>query len=188
MPTSRWLMTERLSLCTNSIGSSIVTMCLFIVTFMWSIIAASVVDLPEPVVPVSRMIPRSSSARSRTTGGSESSSIVEILVGIARQASEIRPRWRNALTRKRATSAISKEKSTSCSSANSFSLIWSLSSSCSACSVSSALSGCAALVGAEHALHAIQRRRVDLQVQVGAIAGHELAQRCVHVEHAHCIG
>ena len=27
---------------------------------MWSIIAASVVDLPEPVVPVSRMIPRSS--------------------------------------------------------------------------------------------------------------------------------
>ena len=32
---------------------------------MWSIIAASVVDLPEPVVPVTRMIPRSSSARSR---------------------------------------------------------------------------------------------------------------------------
>ena len=29
---------------------------------MWSIIAASVVDLPEPVVPVSRMIPRRSSA------------------------------------------------------------------------------------------------------------------------------
>ena len=36
---------------------------------MWSIIAASVVDLPEPVVPVSRMIPRSSSASSVTTGG-----------------------------------------------------------------------------------------------------------------------
>ncbi len=52
MPTSRWLIAERLSACTNSIGSSIVTMCLLIVWFMWSIIAASVVDLPEPVVPV----------------------------------------------------------------------------------------------------------------------------------------
>ena len=64
-PTSRWLMTERWSRCRNSIGSSIVTMCLRIVSLMWSIIAASVVDLPEPVVPVSRMIPRSSSASSR---------------------------------------------------------------------------------------------------------------------------
>ncbi len=91
MPTSRWLMTERLSLCTNSIGSSIVTMCLLIVTLMWSIIAASVVDLPEPVVPVSRMIPRSSSARSRTTEGSASSSMLEILAGMARQASEMSP-------------------------------------------------------------------------------------------------
>ena len=36
---------------------------------MWSIIAASVVDLPEPVVPVTRMIPRSSSASSSITGG-----------------------------------------------------------------------------------------------------------------------
>ena len=62
MPTSRWLMIELRSRCRNSIGSSIVTMCLDIVRFMWSIIAASVVDLPEPVVPVSRMIPRSSSA------------------------------------------------------------------------------------------------------------------------------
>ena len=47
-------------------------------SFMWSIIAASVVDLPEPVVPVSRMIPRSSSASSRMTAGSASSSIVLI--------------------------------------------------------------------------------------------------------------
>ena len=74
-------------------------MCLLVVSLMWSIIAASVVDLPEPVVPVSRTIPRSSSASSLTTGGSASSSIVLILWGIARQASEIRPRWRNALTR-----------------------------------------------------------------------------------------
>ena len=65
-PTSRWLTIELRSRCRNSIGSSIVTMCLDIVRFMWSIIAASVVDLPEPVVPVSRMIPRSSSASSVT--------------------------------------------------------------------------------------------------------------------------
>ena len=91
MPTSRWLIAERLSSCTNSIGSSIVTMCLLIVWFMWSIIAASVVDLPEPVVPVSRTMPRSSSASSRTTSGSESSSIVLILWGIARQTIEIVP-------------------------------------------------------------------------------------------------
>ena len=64
-PTSRWLMIELRSRCRNSIGSSIVTMCLAIVRFMWSSIAASVVDLPEPVVPVSRMIPRSSSASLR---------------------------------------------------------------------------------------------------------------------------
>ena len=69
-PTSRWLMIERLSRCRNSIGSSIVTMWRAKRSFMWSIIAASVVDLPEPVVPVTRMIPRSSSASSRMTGGS----------------------------------------------------------------------------------------------------------------------
>ena len=72
------------SRCRNSIGSSIVTMCLRIVRFMWSIIAASVVDLPEPVVPVSRMIPRSSSASSVMTGGSCSSSTVLISTGMAR--------------------------------------------------------------------------------------------------------
>ncbi len=91
MPTSRWLIAERLSECTNSIGSSIVTMCLLIVLFMWSIIAASVVDLPEPVVPVSRTIPRSSSASSRTTVGRDSSSIVLMRWGMARQTIEIAP-------------------------------------------------------------------------------------------------
>ena len=54
--------------------------------------AASVVDLPEPVVPVSSTIPRSSSASSVTTGGSASSSIVLTLWGIRRQAIETRPR------------------------------------------------------------------------------------------------
>jgi hypothetical protein len=55
---------------------------------MWSIIAASVVDLPDPVVPVARMIPRVSSASSVMTGGSASSSIVRMRWGIARATSD----------------------------------------------------------------------------------------------------
>ena len=105
-PTSRWLMTERRSRCRYSIGSSIVTMCRASSRLIWSIIAASVVDLPEPVVPVTRMIPRSSSARLRMTGGSPSWSTVRIDMGIARQTSEHVPRWRKALTRKRARPSI----------------------------------------------------------------------------------
>ena len=107
MPTSRWLMTERLSLCTNSIGSSIVTMCLAIVVLMWSIIAASVVDLPEPVVPVSSTMPRSSSASSRDDGRqAELLDRADRGTGSRGMTSETEPRWRKALTRKRATPAI----------------------------------------------------------------------------------
>ena len=73
---------------------------------MWSIIDASVVDLPEPVVPVSRISPRSSSASSEITGGSASSATVLIWKGIARQTSETEPRCTNAFTRKRATPGI----------------------------------------------------------------------------------
>ena len=68
-----------------------------IVWFMWSIIAASVVDLPEPVVPVSSTIPRSSSASSLHDGRQRELFDRADLVGIARQASEISPRWRKAL-------------------------------------------------------------------------------------------
>ena len=100
-PTSRWLMIELRSRCRNSIGSSIVTMCLDIVRFMWSIIAASVVDLPEPVVPVSRMMPRSCSASWVTDSGRPSSSTALMITGMARMTIEIEPRCRNALTRKR---------------------------------------------------------------------------------------
>ena len=101
-PTSRWLMTERLSRCRYSIGSSIVTMCLERVELMWSTMAARVVDLPDPVTPVSSTMPRSSSARFRMAAGSLRSSMERIEKGMARQASEMAPRWRNALTRKRA--------------------------------------------------------------------------------------
>ena len=68
---------------------------------MWSIIAARVVDLPEPVVPVSRMIPRRSSASLRITCGRPRSSIVRTWNGITRQTIETEPRWRKALTRNR---------------------------------------------------------------------------------------
>ena len=92
-PTSRWLMIELRSRCRNSIGSSIVTMCLCIVRFMWSIIAASVVDLPEPVVPVSRTIPRSSSASREMAEGRLSSSTDLMFTGMARITTETVPRW-----------------------------------------------------------------------------------------------
>jgi hypothetical protein len=51
-------------------------MCAERVLLMWSTIAASVVDLPEPVLPVARTIPRGSSASSVTTEGRPSSSTV----------------------------------------------------------------------------------------------------------------
>src|SRR4051812_37471167 len=130
-------MSDCLSRCRNSIGSSIVTMCRARVELMWSIIAASVVDLPEPVVPVSRMMPRSSSARSRMTGGRSSWSIERMSTGIARMTSDVEPRCLKALTRKRATPGIEYEKSTSLSSANSASLLGSSSIWRTAPSVSS---------------------------------------------------
>ena len=49
---------QRLCACTNSIGSSIVTMCSSRVWLISSIIAASDVDLPEPVGPVTSTRPR----------------------------------------------------------------------------------------------------------------------------------
>ncbi len=57
-------------------------------------------------MPVSRMIPRSSSDSSEMTGGRLSSGTVRILCGIARATMLSVPRWRKALTRKRATPEI----------------------------------------------------------------------------------
>ena len=58
-------MTDSLSSKRYSIGSSSVMMCFFAVTLMCSIIAASVVDLPEPVAPVISTMPRGASAMRR---------------------------------------------------------------------------------------------------------------------------
>jgi hypothetical protein len=55
VPTSRRLVLFS-SRCKNSIGSSPVTMCFGIVRLIRSIIDASVVDLPLPMVPVTRII------------------------------------------------------------------------------------------------------------------------------------
>ena len=57
-PISRWLTMHRLWRCTNSIGSSIVRMWSVRLRLTSSIIAASVVDLPEPVGPVTSTSPR----------------------------------------------------------------------------------------------------------------------------------
>ena len=57
-PSSRWLTMHFLWECRNSIGSSIVRMCSSRVSLISSIIAASEVDLPEPVGPVTSTRPR----------------------------------------------------------------------------------------------------------------------------------
>ena len=68
---------------------------------MRSIIAASVVDLPEPVVPVTRTRPRCSSQMRSRTRGRFSSSMVRILVGMTRRTMPTLPRCWKTLTRKR---------------------------------------------------------------------------------------
>ena len=92
MPISRWLTMHFLCVCTNSIGSSIVRMCSERVSLISLIIAASVVDLPEPVGPVTSTRPRGLRAKSRMTGGRPSSSIGTVLDGISRKAALTAPR------------------------------------------------------------------------------------------------
>ncbi len=74
-PTSRWLIMDFRSLCRNSMGSSMVITWQLRLVLMWFTMAASVVDLPEPVVPVTRMSPlRSRAIFFRTSGRFRSSS------------------------------------------------------------------------------------------------------------------
>ena len=101
-PTSRWFTIDRLSRMRNSIGSSIVMMWQVSVALMWSIIAASVVDLPEPVVPVTRMRPRSLDGDLlQHLAAACSCSIVRILNGMTRRTTPMVPRCWNTFTRKR---------------------------------------------------------------------------------------
>ena len=86
--------------------------------FISSIIAARVVDLPEPVLPVTRIMPCVCLHIWCTTLGMLSSSSVMADDGMARRIAPIPFRWRNALTRKRDTSGISYAKSAASFSAN----------------------------------------------------------------------
>ena len=81
---SRWLTTHFLCACRYSIGSSIVMMCSWRSLLILSSIAASVVDLPEPVGPVTRTRPRGLSQMPATTGGRPSSLKPRISYGIVR--------------------------------------------------------------------------------------------------------
>ena len=78
-----------------------VMMCVDRVRLMWSIIAASVVLLPLPVVPVTSTRPRSSLATFLSTAGRPSSSTDLIVTGMTRMTMPIVPRCWNTLQRKR---------------------------------------------------------------------------------------
>ena len=103
IPTSRWLMIDGRSRCRYSIGSSIVTMCRDLVSLMWLMIAASVVDLPEPVVPGEQDQPALLVGDSLDHRGQPEFVDVRTVNGITRATIDTDPRWRNALTRKRAS-------------------------------------------------------------------------------------
>ena len=111
--TSRWLTRHCLLRCTNSIGSSMVRMCPRSVSFLWSIIAARVVDLPDPVGPVTSTTPRGVPATSRKISGARSSFRDGTLDGMARNTAPAPRWWLNALARKRARPGTSNEKSVS---------------------------------------------------------------------------
>jgi len=82
--------------------------------------AASVVLLPEPVGPVTRISPRGRSASFAITGGSPNSWKVRTLKGIMRITMDTQPRCLKQLPRKRAKFWIPKEKSSSSSVSNRF--------------------------------------------------------------------
>jgi hypothetical protein len=70
-------------------------------SLMMSIIAASEVDLPEPVAPTMITRPRLVMQTSFSTAGSPSSSNVGIFELIVRSTMPMLPCWTSALTRKR---------------------------------------------------------------------------------------
>ena len=104
-PIERWLIMLLSSLNTYSIGSSIVTMCDLFVWFMKFIMLASVVVLPLPVGPVTRMMPRVVSVQIFSiTLGKFRSFMVGIFVGVTRKTAEIPFICKNIFTRKQYSS------------------------------------------------------------------------------------
>src|SRR6185436_14236939 len=94
-------------------GSSIVTIWSGAVSLMCVIIAASVVDLPLPVGPVTSTSPWGAWQMSLITAGMPRPSSVGVIRGMTRSAAPNWPRSLNAFRRKRATSPISYDASTS---------------------------------------------------------------------------
>ncbi len=90
-------------------------MCIGLVRLMMSISDASVVDLPEPVGPVTRTRPRRRSVNSRMESGSPRLEKTGISCGMGRRATVTVPRWRATLTRNRPTPGMVWEVSSSCS-------------------------------------------------------------------------
>src|SRR6266516_999230 len=86
---------------------------------MWLIIAASAVDLPDPVTPVTSTSPRGLIAISSSTGGRFRSRIVFTSYGIDRNANATVPRCWYTLVRNRPTPGTPIAKSASLCSANS---------------------------------------------------------------------
>ncbi len=117
-PSSRWFTIDRLWLWRNSIGSSTVTMCSGLVRLMMSINEARVVDLPEPVGPVTRTRPCRSSVNIRTESGMPSVSNGGISWGMARKTPATVPRCWKTFSRKRPTPGIECEVSSSFSASN----------------------------------------------------------------------
>src|SRR5438874_6495197 len=84
-PTSRCCTRQFWLRCTNSIGSSTVMMWSCRWRLAKSIMAARVVDFPEPVGPVTRIRPFFSSGNFFSTGGNPRSSTVDTFDGIKRK-------------------------------------------------------------------------------------------------------
>ena len=102
VPTSRWLKRHCFALYMYSTGSSIVMTWPRRSELIKSIMAASVVDLPEPVGPVTRIRPLRCRVRFFSTGGRPSWFRVETLVGTTRKTAPIPPMCWKTLIRKRA--------------------------------------------------------------------------------------
>ena len=111
--TSRWFTRHFLWLWRNSIGSSIVIMCSSRSLLILSSMAASVVDFPEPVGPVTSTRPRGLSHSVFTTGARPSPSKLLISQGMVRKTAPTAPRCWKTLPRKRARFFRPKEKSSS---------------------------------------------------------------------------
>ena len=82
-------------------GSSQDRMWTALVRLTMSSSEASVVDLPEPVGPVTSTMPRGRSASVFTTGGRPRVSKSGILKGMTRSTAPTAPRWRKTFMRKR---------------------------------------------------------------------------------------